>query len=204
MIALTDPLNVIITGVGGQGNVLASRLLATAAVAAGYQVSVGETFGASQRGGAVMSHVRLHPTLRTGPLIPRGKANVIVGLEPLETLRVLADYGNPETTVLASDRPIYPIAVLSGKATYPAVDAIAEALSTLAPATKLLPAVKAAQETGNAKATNVVMLGALAACGALDLPAGRYLEALPLVLKPKLRELNRGAFEAGRRLLATS
>ena len=90
-----DPYNIIITGVGGQGNVLASRVLGGMLAAKGYMVTIGETFGASQRGGSVMSHVRVSSKAVSSPQIPRGIADIIVSLEPAEAVRVMADYGNP-------------------------------------------------------------------------------------------------------------
>ena len=84
-----DPLNVIICGVGGQGNVLISSLIASALNRKGYHVTVGDTYGAAQRGGAVFSSVRISSKRSYGPLIPEGRAHLIVGLEPLETLRLL-------------------------------------------------------------------------------------------------------------------
>lgn len=200
--AAVGAIDVIITGVGGQGNVVASRLLASAAVAAGLRVAVGETFGASQRGGSVMSHVRIRSDRQPGPLIQKNGAAVIIGLEPLETLRVLKQYGHPETTVLASDRPIVPIGCLSGEQSYPPIERIEAALRALCPkTTTLLPAVAKAVELGSAKATNVVMLGALSAAGVLDLEPGRYVDAVRAVFKPKLHELNRKALGAGAALL---
>ncbi len=91
----SETKNVILTGVGGQGNVMASRVLAGMLVDAGYIVTIGETFGMSQRGGSVMSHLRISPEWVRSPQIPRGGADVIIALEPLEALRVLTVYGNP-------------------------------------------------------------------------------------------------------------
>ena len=85
-----DPLNLIITGVGGQGNVLASQIVASAGIKEGLYVTVGETYGASQRGGAVMSHVRFSARAQCSPLISEGQADIVVGLEPVEALRVMA------------------------------------------------------------------------------------------------------------------
>ena len=89
MTAKKESKNLIITGVGGQGNVLSSQLLGQALVGKGYFVTIGETYGASQRGGSVMSHIRLSTLKQLSPLIPRGKADVVLGLEPVEALRVL-------------------------------------------------------------------------------------------------------------------
>ncbi|MBW2619083.1 MAG: indolepyruvate oxidoreductase subunit beta [Deltaproteobacteria bacterium] len=192
-----EPLNIIITGVGGQGNVVASRLLATAAVAAGFQAAVGETFGAAQRGGAVVSHVRISAQTIFGPLIPRGRAEIILGLEPLETLRVLLDYGRPETMVIMNDRPVRPISVLSGQERYPDPAKIEQAARRLAPDTRLVPAVDLALGLGQAGAANVVMLGALLAAGRLPLERSHFETALAEVFPPELVELNTQALAAG-------
>jgi len=90
-----DPYNLIITGVGGQGNVLASRVIGDMMSELGYTITIGETFGASQRGGSVMSHLRCSKGVLS-PQIPRGKAHLVVALEPSEAIRVLKDYcGKP-------------------------------------------------------------------------------------------------------------
>ena len=88
--------NVVICGIGGQGNILASGLMGSALVEMGYKVAVGETYGASQRGGSVMSHLRVSDDVERGVLIPEGKADVVVAFEPVEALRILRVYGNPE------------------------------------------------------------------------------------------------------------
>ncbi|MBW2284109.1 MAG: 2-oxoacid:acceptor oxidoreductase family protein, partial [Deltaproteobacteria bacterium] len=104
-----DPYNVIITGVGGQGNVLASKVLGNILASRGLDVTIGETFGASQRGGSVMSHLRISATSSWSPQIPQGMAHVIIAIEPIEALRVLSVYGNPETLVISNDRPVHPV-----------------------------------------------------------------------------------------------
>ena len=91
-----DPYNLIITGVGGQGNVISSRIIGNMLAAKGFFVTIGETFGASQRGGSVMSHVRISTRSTLSPQIPQGKAHMVVSLEPVETLSVLNGYGNPD------------------------------------------------------------------------------------------------------------
>ncbi len=119
MALIKDPLNIIITGVGGQGNVLASQLLGKAFVKENFLVTIGETYGATQRGGAVMSHMRISRTSAYSPLIPEGQADIIVALEPVEALRVIAQYGNPKVQAIVNSRPIYPTAVSVGDAQYP-------------------------------------------------------------------------------------
>src|SRR5512139_2469372 len=92
-----DPYNVIVAGVGGQGNVLSSQLIGTVLVNEGYKVTIGETYGASQRGGSVMSHVRISRKRQCGPLIPPRSADLVIALEPSEAARVLSRYGNRTT-----------------------------------------------------------------------------------------------------------
>ena len=194
-------MNLIVTGVGGQGNVLASRLLAYAAVRAGWRVAVGETFGASQRGGAVSSHLRLDREATPAPLIPRGRADIVLGLEPLETLRVLLKFGNPDTAVLMNLRPVRPISCLSGQERYPEVSDILGAVRALCPRSQGIEAVEPALALGNAAVANVVLLGALAETGWLPLTRDELAEALTEVLPPKAWELNRLALEAGAQCL---
>jgi indolepyruvate ferredoxin oxidoreductase beta subunit len=172
-----DPINLIITGVGGQGNVLSSQVLGRLLIKKGLQVSIGETYGLSQRGGAVMSQMRLSARRTFGPMIPAGRADIIVGLEPLEALRTLGTYGQPEVRVLANSRPIVPINVLSGQASYPETEKIRDALRDLAQQVWWIPASETALRLGNPVLANMVMLGALIGTGLLPLTAEDF-EAL--------------------------
>ena len=158
-----EPLNIIICGVGGQGNILASELISQAAFAQGYQVSVGETLGVTQRGGSVQSHLRLSKKGTYGPLIPKGKAHIIVGFEPLEVFRLLGSYGQDGVRVVMNHRPAYPVTVLQKKATYPSVAELMGWIENLAAELKVVPATQLASQAGNPLAQNVVMVGALAA-----------------------------------------
>jgi indolepyruvate ferredoxin oxidoreductase beta subunit len=189
-----DPLNLIITGVGGQGNVLASLIVASAGIKCGLYVTVGETYGASQRGGAVTSHVRFSALEQCGPLIPEGQADVVVGLEPVEALRIIADFGSPRTRVIVSPRPIYPVWVLAGQATYPPV---AEVLDKLRELVNRVDVIEATGTAEAGRAANVVMVGALAASGALPIPIDTYEETMREVLTAKDLELNLNAFRKG-------
>jgi indolepyruvate ferredoxin oxidoreductase beta subunit len=166
-----DPYNIIITGVGGQGNVMASRVLANMLVRMGCQVTIGETFGMSQRGGSVMSHIRVSATTVRSPQIPGGRADLIVAIEPVEALRVLADYGNPEVKVLVNMRPIYPVGVITGEAEYPAPDKIREAVTSLSAVAHFLDATGEAVKLGNPILGNIVMIGAVVGLG--ELPVNR-------------------------------
>lgn len=202
-----DPLNVIVTGVGGQGNVLISQFMGRALVRAGYHVTIGETYGASQRGGAVMSHLRISRQAQYGPLIPSGQADVILGLEPVETLRVLAQYGNPGVAVITNSRPVYPLSVAIGAARYPTVEEIMGALEELSSSAWLINATDIAVELGAPILANIVMVGALVGAGLLPLGPEEleleFQESLPAErLELNLKAFRRGLAEAKARLPA--
>ena len=199
-----DPLNVIVTGVGGQGNVLISQLIGKALVKRGHHVTIGETYGASQRGGAVMSHLRISRQEQYGPLIPEGQADVILGLEPVETMRVLAQYGNPGVVVIANSRPVYTLAVTSGAAEYPGTEEIEKTLEELSSTAWLINATEIALEMGAAILTNTIMAGALVGSQALPLEPENLEAELRDSLPSDRLELNlqaarRGLEEARRR-----
>lgn len=189
-----DPLNLIITGVGGQGNVLASHIVASAGIREGLYVTVGETYGTSQRGGGVMSHVRFSFQAQCSPLIPEGQADIVVGLEPMEALRVITDFGNPKTKVIVSPRPIYPIGVLSGQAKYPPVE---EVLGKLEDLVDTVQVVKTTEGGDTPLAANVLMMGALAGSGLVPIPIGSFEEAMREILSPRDLETNLRAFRKG-------
>ena len=192
-----DCLNVIITGVGGQGNILASHILASAAIAEGYHATIGETYGQSQRGGAVMSHVRLSKGIQFGPLIPEGGGDVIVGLEPMETLRVAAMYANPSTKVIVNPRPNYPLMVLYGAMEYPEVDELIKRLEEMTEVVKVVESTELAKKAGEAMASNVVMVGALAGSGWAPISVDTFTSVLEQVIPQKVLAINREAFRLG-------
>jgi indolepyruvate ferredoxin oxidoreductase, beta subunit len=195
--SLPSPYNVIITGVGGQGNVMASRLLGNILSLQGLSVTIGETFGVSQRGGSVMSHVRISKSETWSPQISRGQAHLIIGLEPSETIRVLATYGNPQVRVICNTRPMHPVGVISGDQEYPTDGEIAEAITSLSSQSWLLDSTEAAVNLGNPIFGNIILLGA--AFGAGILPIERdHLHTVLTRSMPKDRvEKNLTAFDAG-------
>ena len=193
--------NVILTGVGGQGNVLASRALAGMLVDAGYVVTIGETFGMSQRGGSVMSHLRISPDEVKSPQIPKGRADIIIGLEPVEALRVLSVYGNPGTVVLSNVRPVYPIGVITGELTYPSTDKIAAAFEALAASSRMIDATGAALELGNPVLSNIIMIGALAQTGLLPIDRKMFEKEMKKALSADKLAVNLKAFDAGAALM---
>jgi len=194
-------LNLIITGVGGQGNVLASQILGKAAVNKGFQVTIGETFGLSQRGGAVMSHVRLSDGKSYGPVIPPNMADIIVGLEPLETLRVFPEYAKKNSTLIVNARPIYPLNVIAGDVDYPELHWIRDALDRDGNRLFWLNATQLAVELGGPIMLNMIMLGAV--CELPEVPLKRVdIQQILSAVFPKSRlEGNLRALEIGGELI---
>ncbi len=194
-------LNLIITGVGGQGNVLASQILGRAAVQNGFHVTIGETFGLSQRGGPVMSHVRISKDRQYGPIIPPNSAHIIVGLEPLETLRITQEFAARETIFIVNSRPIYPLNVIAGDVEYPEPGVIKDELEQMGKKVFWLEATRYAVELGGPIMLNMVMLGAL--CEMRDFPLKR--EDIKVTLKqifPESKlEANYMALEKGGELI---
>ena len=189
--------NVILTGVGGQGNVLASRTLAGMLVDAGYVVTIGETFGMSQRGGSVMSHLRISPDAVRSPQIPHGRADVIVGLEPLEALRVVTVYGNPQVCVLSNSRPVYPIGVITGELTYPEDDTLQEEFERLSARSWMIDATSVALLLGNPVLSNIVMIGALMKTGLLPVDRRMFEKEIKKTMSHDKCAVNLKAFDAG-------
>lgn len=199
---MEDPWNVVICGVGGQGNVLASQILASAAIKEGFIVTVGETYGASQRGGSVQSHLRFSKRERYGPLIPKGMAHVVLGFEPVEMLRVLAELGSRRTRVIVNPRPIYPIEVLAGDAEYPPVEEILRRARRLAAEVKVVGATEIAKEVGDTLVQNMVMMGCLIGDGLVPLHANAVEKAIEEHFDGKEGyELNLRAFREGMKII---
>lgn len=197
-----DPYNLIITGVGGQGNVLASRMVGDMLSLQGLEVTIGETFGASQRGGSVMSHLRASTRESQSPQIPKGCAHMVISLEPVEAVRVLRDYGNPTVKVIANMRPVHPIGVICGSQAYPDHDRIAHWLDDLTEKAWLMNTTKEAARLGNPIYSNVIMVGAL--CATQELPITR--DAFEAVIRQRMPadkvDLNLEAFDIGCRMMA--
>jgi len=190
-------LNVVICGIGGQGNILASGLMGSSLVEKGYKVTVGETYGASQRGGSVMSHLRLSDDFERGVLIPKGKADIVVAFEPIEALRILREYGNSNTIVVYDTRPAYPLGVLIGEDEYPTQEAIAAEIGSIGGECFALPATEMAMEYGNSKVANIIMMGALVALKEMPLEPEEFFLVLGQNFSGKVLETNKEAFMIG-------
>ena len=192
-----DPYSIIITGVGGQGNVLASRVLGGMFVNKGYKVTIGETFNASQRGGSVMSHLRLSKNSTWSPQIPLSKADMIVSLEPVEAIRVLSAYGNPDVVFLSNIRPIYPVNVIKGEVAYPDLPDLEASVRDLIPGAIFIDATREAVTLGNAILVNIIMLGAIQGLGILPMDREDFRMAIGQRVAAKQVEINMQAFDIG-------
>ena len=192
-----DPYNIVITGVGGQGNVMASRVLSNMMVHEGFRVTIGETFGMSQRGGSVMSHVRVSSKAVWSPQIPKGQADLIVALEPIEAIRVLADYGNPSVKVIVNLRPVYPVGVITGAEEYPSETVIRETVAALAAKVRFLAATDEAIRLGNPILGNIVMIGAVAGLEVLPIDRELFEKVIREGMPASRVEANLRAFEIG-------
>jgi len=193
-----DPFNVVIGGVGGQGNVLSSQILGEMLVSEGYVITIGETYGASQRGGAVMSHLRISAKDQFSPLIPEGQCDLLVALEPVEGLRILGSYGNPRVMTLVNTRPIQPMDVISGDATYPEVSQVIAKIRELSRRVWVLNATEVALEMGDPIFANVIMLGALCAMDVLPINRQGFELVIKDLLPARTLEENMKAFDRGR------
>jgi len=199
-----DPLNVIICGVGGQGNVLISSLIASALNGKGYYVTVGDTYGAAQRGGAVFSSVRISSRRFYGPLIPEGKAHLIVGLEPLETLRLLQKYGNPQVVCITNTYTVYPVGVMANRLEYPDDDELKKTIKGLSKSAWFIDATDMARNLGAQIALNVVMAGALIGSGQIPLTREETEAELRNFFPADSLDLNFKAFEMGMGAMKTA
>ena len=197
-----DPLNLIIAGVGGQGNILASSVIAQATLLEGLNATIGETYGVSQRGGSVMSHLRITAGTSPGPPIPRGEADILVGLEPLETFQVAQEFGNSQTSILCNPRPVYPISVLAGDMAYPPIEKLLDLLDRHSAGLQTIQATEIAQETGEVRAMNLVMVGAVSGLNLLPLKLESYHSVLEKLFRDRTLEVNRKAFDCGYQAVA--
>lgn len=185
--------NVLLTGVGGQGTITASQVLAEACLLQGWQIKKSEIHGMSQRGGSVESHVRFSADAEVySPTIPDGEVDVLLGFELLEALRALGQV-KPEGTVIVDPRRIVPITVALGGPAYPE-DAL-DRMRASGRRVIVVPAFEEAQKLGEVRAANIVLLGAAATV--LNLKREVMEEAVRLVVKAKAVEVNLAAFGRG-------
>jgi len=191
-------LDLLITGVGGQGAILASDIIGKAAVVSGLSIRAAETHGMAQRGGSVVNHIRLGTDL--GSMIPKKGADVLLALEPMEAVRYL-DFLKDGGVIIVNTQPIIPVTVTSGLAKYPDVQEILDVLSEKY-IVKAFNADELASEAGNRLAMNVAMVGAVS--GYLPIPKETLLESVKALVPQKTVEINVRAFEMGRRKVEES
>lgn len=192
---ISDPLNLIITGVGGQGTVLSSKIVAMAGWKEGYKCTVGEVYGLSQRGGSVVSHVRISREHQLPPLIPKGKVHCILGFEPMEALRQLCLLGSHETKLVMNPKPIYPLGFMGGRIKYPPCEKILEDIKGLVEDVRIIDVDKIVEELGSEKAINLVMIGTLLKIGLLPFKAETFEDVISLLFEGKDKALNLRAFK---------
>lgn len=197
-----DPLNLVICGVGGQGNILLSGVVGGAYLKKGYYATIGETFGAAQRGGAVFSAVRVSKKREYGPLIPDGQAHLILGLEPIETMRLLQKYGNPNVVCVTNMYPVIPASVSANKESYPDIEDLKKAITDLSSKAYFIDATSIALELDAPIAMNIIMAGALLGTGQIDLTPEDMTNELRESLPPDRLALNLTALERGMKAIA--
>jgi indolepyruvate ferredoxin oxidoreductase beta subunit len=191
-----EELNIIISGVGGQGNVLLEQLIGLGAIKEGHRVRAADTYGASQRGGSVVSHLRLGQEISSS-LIPKGRAHVVVGLEPCETLRAAREFICKNGLIVFNSSPVLPVKVKTGEASYPPLKIIMSLLQQSTRNIVHLDATALAKEKGVSRSANIAMLGVLMGLAALPLGLDTIRETIFQVLGITLAQANIVVFDAG-------
>ncbi|MHB8157826.1 MAG: indolepyruvate oxidoreductase subunit beta [Desulfocucumaceae bacterium] len=186
-----NSLNVLLVGVGGQGTILASKVLADVALQSGLDVKMSEIHGMAQRGGSVVTHVKMGEKINS-PLVEKGEADIILAFEQLEALRWL-EYLKPTGEIIVSLQVIEPVPVILGKAVYP--QGIVEALRSKVEKVTAVDAMAIAAKCGNPKVSNVVLVGILAQ--KLSFAKESWIASLKDKVPEKAQTENLKAFEEG-------
>ena len=187
--------NIVVAGVGGQGIVLAAEILGTAALKEGLNVRVSEIHGMAQRGGSVISNIRIGEKV-LAPTVLEGNADVLLGFEPLETVRNLK-YTSEKTLILMNNEPIPPSGLTTKMMNYPSLDDITEKIHGFTKNVVIVDAAKLAEEAGSVLTRNVVLIGGLAATGKMPVEIESLKEAIRELVPAKYLEMNVKAFELG-------
>lgn len=185
--------DIFITGVGGQGVIMASDILAEAALATGYDVKKTDSLGMAQRGGSVTSHVRLAEKVFS-PMIPQGGADFLVSYERLEAIR-FSGFLRPEGIAIVDSAAMPPLSVINEGYHYPSIDEVRELLSAITRRVYILPAVEMATDLGNPRASSVLCLGFLSLF--LEISEQTWLDEIKERLPQRLHEVNLAAFGIG-------
>ena len=184
--------NIMIVGVGGQGSLLASKLLGQLLLSQGYDVKVSEVHGMSQRGGSVVTYVRYGDRVAS-PVIDKGEADFIVSFEQLEAARWIS-YLKPGGQIVTSTQRIDPMPVITGAAVYP--DGLVEKMKATGAKVDAIDCLSLANEAGSSKAVNLVLMGRLSRY--FDFGEEVWQEALSACIAPKFLDMNKKAFALGR------
>lgn len=184
--------NIMIVGVGGQGSLLASKMLGKLLLSQGYDVKVSEVHGMSQRGGSVVTYVRYGEKVYS-PIIDKGEADYIISFEKLEAARYVS-YLKKGGKIIVSTQEIDPMPVITGAATYP--ENLVEKMQAAGADVDAIDALSLAMEAGSSKAVNLVLMGRLSKY--FDASEEAWMEALEACVPPKFLELNKKAFAMGR------
>jgi len=192
---MVKEFNILLGGVGGQGVILMSELLGRSAIADGMRVRGSEILGMAVRGGSVTSIIRIGDDVY-GPLIPQGKCDVLIGMEPSEGLRN-ASYLSRSGSVILNTTPIIPFTVSLGQSSYPSLDQILEKLNSVAGKVITLNAAELAKEAGSLLSANIVMLGALFGTGLLPIKVSTIKESVQARFPAKVAPVNIKAFDLG-------
>ncbi len=187
-------LDFVLVGVGGQGILLSSDILCMVGMARGYDVKKTDVHGMAQRGGSVISHVRLAEKVYS-PVVPEGGADYLLAFEKLEACR-WAHFLHSDGVAVVNDQAIPTLALSATKAKYPTDDEVLAILAERSKASRLLPAGEMAVELGNQRVANVILLGAMSSF--LKIESDVWLEAIGSRVPPKARTLNEQAFQLGR------
>ncbi|MEI8131571.1 MAG: indolepyruvate oxidoreductase subunit beta [Leptolinea sp.] len=189
-----ETINFLITGVGGQGTVLASEIMAAVGLAKGFDVKKSDILGLAVRGGGVVGHVRWGDKVYS-PIVPEGKVDYLIAFEMLECLRWL-DQLKPTAKVLVNQQKIFPVVVSSGLAKYPSDATVYEAIQSSAASYYAVPAIDMAIEAGTSRVLNVLLIGVLS--GLLDSHSEVWESVLKERVPLKHVDVNLKAFHAGR------
>ena len=187
-----ETVNIMIGGVGGQGSLLASKMLGHLLVARGYDVKVSEVHGMSQRGGSVVTYVRFGDKVYS-PIIDKGEADFIVSFELLEAARWI-EYLKPTGTIVTNTQQMEPMPVIAGLAKYP--ENLVEKMGALGATVDAMDCLALAEQAGSPKAVNMVLMGRLSHYFP-DIPAEAWQASLEANVPPKVLDLNKVAFALG-------